>query len=532
MPFRPVPKPLTVDVLVVGAGPAGLATACGLARCGVRVLAVDRHAGTTTFPKATGVRPRTLEILRTWRLEERVLAAAQPARIELGISEVLAGPLLSVDVLGAPDAADLARLSPSSMAIIPQDVLEPVLLQHAREHGADVRFKTSLVGFGLEARERGGPGVWARLRDAEGHERKVRARFLVAADGPRSPVRTDLGVEVEHLGAVETHVTALFQADLEGVAADPPFALHAVTLPGAEGVFVASGRGRWGYGWTVPPETDQAPSADTADRRIRAATGLPDLDPGVQGVFLWRFEAETATAYRRGPVFLVGDAATRTTPRRATGMNTGIAAAHNLSWKLAWVLHGWAGPALLDSYEEERLPVGRENAVRSLVPVTETGDELLAPDFGAVYTSRVVQPVSTPRGAGRSPVPVLPARLGVGAVPGSRAPHAWVGPRRRRRSTLDLFDGRLTVVTGAEGSAWCAAAQRLDEIDPAPLAALQLGVGEDPSGEVAAAFGLAPQDAVLVRPDGHVAWRSDADAPASGSVTDRLRAARDLALGR
>jgi putative polyketide hydroxylase len=519
--------PERYDVLVVGAGPAGLTTACGLARAGVRVLVVDKHAGTTIFPKATGVRPRTLEILRSWTLEQRVLAAAQRARIELGISPVLAGPLTAVDTLGAPEAADLARVSPSPMAIIPQDRLEPVLLDHLRGQGGEVRFSTGLVGFELD--DARGVRAWLRRAGSAHDHYEVQARYLVGADGPRSTVRARLGIDVEHLGAAETHVTGLFAADLDRVVPDPPFALHAVTELGAEGVFVACGDHRWGYGWTLEAGDDLAPSADRVAQRVRAAAGLPDLDLTVLGVFTWRFEAEVATRFRNGPAFLAGDAAARTTPRRATGMNTGIGAAHNLAWKLAWVLRGWAGAALLDTYEEERLPVGRANAARSLEPAVEAGEERLAPDFGVRYASATIQPApdraTGVAGAGSS-------RFGAGASAGARAPHGWIGTGADRMSTLDLFDGRLTLLTGRRGGGWCAAAARL-AVDGPPIRALRFGPDlPDPDGGLARLYRLGDHDAVLIRPDGHVAWRSDAEAPAAGGIGEVLRAARDLTVGR
>ena len=147
--------------------------------------------------------------------------------------------------------------------------------------------------------------------------------------------------------------------------------------------------------------------------RIRASAGLPDLDVELQGTFAWAFGAEIAARFRSGPVFLVGDAATRTTPRRATGMNTGMAAAHNLAWKLAWVLRGWADEALLDTYEEERRPVGLANALRSLQlregPHEASGLE----DFGVTYASAAIAPtehVEPPAPSASAPPPAAGRR--------------------------------------------------------------------------------------------------------------------------
>jgi 2-polyprenyl-6-methoxyphenol hydroxylase-like FAD-dependent oxidoreductase len=510
--------PETYDVLVVGAGPAGLTTAAGLARAGIRVLVVDRHAGTSIFPKAAGVRPRTMEIFRSWGLEQGVQSAGQVVRLELAVSPELAGPVVATESLGAPNAQHVSTMSPTSFAFVPQDHLEPVLLDHLRERGGHVRFRTELVGFEVDS-----DGVRARLlpRDDGAPAYEVRARYLVGADGPRSGVRRALGVEMEHLGSEGGQLTTLFTADLDAVLPDPPFALQWVTAPGAEGLFVAAGRHRWGYGWDSDPRDGDLAEQDPerVRERIRAAAGLPGLDLRLLGMFAWTFGAEVASRYRCGPVFLVGDAAARTTPRRATGMNTGIAAAHNLAWKLAWVLRGWADEALLDTYEEERLPVGLANALRSLQPREEVEDTD-SEDFGVTYTSAAIAPTAD--------VPAQEAP-GILAAPGRRAPHAWLDVTGRRVSTLDLFDGRLTLLSGPAGSDWCTAADRLSA-DNGPLAVLRLGPDlPDPDGSLARRYGVGEDGAVLVRPDGHVAWRT---ASAATAAATRLGAAIDMATGR
>ena len=510
-----LPQPETYDVLVVGAGPAGLTTAAGLARAGIRVLVVEKHAGTSIFPKAAGVRPRTMEILRSWGLERRVYAAGQDVRLELGISPVLAAPVGAVESLGAPAAQYVSTMSPERFAFVPQDHLEPVLLEHLTDRGGQVRFRTELVGF-----EVGSDGVRARLRPRSGSaEYDVHARYLVGADGPRSTVRRALGIELEHLGSEGRHLTYLFGADFDAVLPDPPFALHWVTSTGAEGLFVASGRHRWGYGWEPADGDPATPTSEDVVERIRASAGLPELDVELQGAFEWIFGAEIAARFRGGPVFLVGDAATRTSPRRATGMNTGMAAAHNLAWKLAWVLRGWADEALLDTYEEERRPVGLANALRSL-QLREGQEASGLEDFGVTYESAAIEATEHVE---------PPATIGERAAPGRRAPHAWLDVTGRRVSTLDLFDGRLTLLTGPGGSDWCAAADR-SGLGDLPLAVLRFGPDlPDPDGSLALRYGVGAHGAVLVRPDGFVAWRAQNPA---GDRASLLRAAVDLATGR
>jgi 2-polyprenyl-6-methoxyphenol hydroxylase-like FAD-dependent oxidoreductase len=407
-------------------------------------------------------------------------------------------------------------MSPASFAFVPQDHLEPVLLEHLTYRGGQVRFGTELIGFGVDE-----DGVRARLRPRSGSapEYDVRARYLVGADGPRSTVRRALGIESQLLGTEGRQLTYLFAADLDAVVPDPPFALHWVTNPGAEALFVASGRHRWGYGWEPGEHDPSTPTSGQVVQRIRASAGLPDLDVELQGAFAWTFGAEIAARFRSGPVFLVGDAATRTTPRRATGMNTGMAAAHNLAWKLAWVLRGWADEALLDTYEEERRPVGLANALRSLQQREGPHEASGLEDFGVTYVSAAIAPTEHVE---------PPATVGERAAPGRRAPHAWLDVTGRRVSTLDLFDGRLTLLTGPAGGEWCAAADRL-AAGGLPLAALRVGPDlPDPDGSLALRYGVGARGAVLVRPDGFVVWQTSAPGSRAGS----LGSAVALATGR
>jgi 2-polyprenyl-6-methoxyphenol hydroxylase-like FAD-dependent oxidoreductase len=498
----------TCDVLVVGAGPAGLTCAAALARAGVRVLVVERHDGLSMFPKASGVRPRTMEILRSWGLGEKVNRAAQRVRLEQAGSRTLADGVTDVASLGVPPPAALAGVSPEGFVFCPQDLLEPVLLESVRSHGGQAWFGTGLVGLSMDP-----TGVTARLRrrDVDEPTFDVCARYVVGADGPRSTVRSALGIEVEQLGSLGNRLSVLFQADLGAVLPDPPYALHQVTLAGAEGLFVATGSQRWVYDREWHPDQGETLASQTealVTDRIRRAAGLPGLAVQVLGLFPWAMSAEVATRYRSGSAFLIGDAAARTTPRGATGMNTGIAAGHNLAWKLAWVLRGWAGDALLDSYAQEREPVGLANALRSLDFADRRPESPLAHDFGVRYASDAI--------VDGDATSTVPSPLGAAPLPGMRAPHAWVRLDGRPVSTLDLFEGTLTLLVGPAGSEWSAVAERLTL--PCPLRALRLGHDlPDPEQALARLYGVGDRGAVLVRPDGHVAWMTE-----SGPAATRI----------
>ena len=246
--------------------------------------------------------------------------------------------------LGFPtDARAVLAVSPSVPACVPQDHIEPVLLDHLRLLGGEVRFGVELVG--LVDR---GDGVHATLRDrATGAQERVAARFVVGADGPRGDVRRALRHRADHLGTLGEFVNVIFTADLEPVIGERRYGLYMIEHPEAGGVLVPVGDGRWCYGRQWFPERGESAADFTPSRcveLIRAAVGVRDLDVQVLARLPFAMAAELADAFRAGNGFLVGDAAHRMTPVGGVGMNTAIAAGHNLGWKLAWVARGWAGP--------------------------------------------------------------------------------------------------------------------------------------------------------------------------------------------
>ncbi|HSK60995.1 MAG TPA: FAD-dependent oxidoreductase [Actinomycetospora sp.] len=490
-------------VLVVGAGPAGLATALSAARHGARVLVVERHRSTSIHPRASGLSTRTMEIFRSWGVIDAVRAASSKVIARAAYGVTLTDPDRTENPIGFPLPREALAVSPAFPACCPQDHLEPILLDAVRRAGVDVRFATELTDLAVDD-----DGAWARLTDrGTGRTETVRSRFVVGADGPRSRVRAALGITTEYLGGIGRHVQMLFRADLAPVIGDVAHGLYSLSHPEAGGLIIAFGTDRWGFARPCP--TDEDIPADEArwTELLRTATGMPELQPEFLGTLVVDLDAELASASRAGAAFLAGDAAHRMTPVGAVGLNTAVQDGHELGWKLAWAAQGRAGEPLLASYTTERGPVGERNTRRSVAPGVAHPADGMVGDLGTRYASPTI--------AGGVAALVAPQDLA--AAPGERAPHVWVTVDGRRCSTLDLWDGRLTLVT-AEDS-WRRAAGVVG------VAAPEIA---DPGGRLTQAYRLGAGGAVLVRPDGVVAWRHAV--PVADPVA-RLRDAVDHTLG-
>jgi putative polyketide hydroxylase len=458
-----------VPVVIAGAGPAGLVAAITLARHGAGSLLVERNPALSPLPRATGVSLRTMELLRSWGLEEQVRAGQLDVGFTTGFSTgTLASPEGVPLTVGFPDLDQAAAHSPTLPAAVPQDHLEPVLLGHLRGLPAtEVRFGTELAAFDQDA---GGVTVMLRER-ATGAERLVRAAYLVGADGAHSRVRAGLGIAMDGPDHLAEHLTVLFEAPLAEVVGDRRYGIYFIQHPEAGGLFVPNGaRDRWLYGRTWDPRRERL--EDYTDVRltglIRTAAGVADLPVRLMARGSFSFAAQVAERYRSGRAFLVGDAAQRMTPRTGMGMNTAVAEAHDLGWKLAWARHGWAGPALLDTYEAEWRPVGARRVARSARegPAPD-GAEAMAEDLNG------------------------------------RLAHAWLPHGNGHpRSTLDLLGPGLTLLTGPAAPAWAG-----DHGTPFPLEAHALDPG------TARILGVGPGGAVLVRPDAQVVARWPAAPP-------------------
>jgi putative polyketide hydroxylase len=332
----------------------------------------------------------------------------------------------------------------------------------------------------------------------------------------------------------------LLRADLTPWTAGRPAALYFVEQPGLKATFLTiNGVNRWGFLLNNLP-LNGALEEYTAERCaaiVRQAAGVADLDVEILGAVPWVAAALVAERYRQGRVFLAGDAAHHMPPTGGFGLNTGVQDVHNLAWKLAAVLRGVGGAGLLDSYESERLPYGRAITEQSLAnarslgrgeagDAAPTGNGLARPEFlnelgmifGASYESCGVVADGSPRPSVTNPVTeYVPT-----GRPGGRAPHVWLERAATRVSTLDLFGHGFVLLAGPRGVGWREAGRTL-EVD-----AFTVGVGcdlGDPDQRWRDVYGVEADGAVLVRPDGHVGWRSRAAVPDPAGELSRTLAA-------
>ncbi|MDT7784013.1 MAG: 2,4-dichlorophenol 6-monooxygenase [Pseudonocardiales bacterium] len=562
----PTHTAVETDVLIVGSGPAGASAALFLSTLGVPNIMITKYRWTANTPRAHITNQRTMEIFRDVGIEDQVLADATPHHLigDTVFCTAIAGEEIGrILTWGNHPArhADHELASPSHNCDIPQTYLEPILVRNATARGTQTQFSTQYLGHTQDA-----DGVTVRvLNRLTGAEYTIRAKYLIGADGARSAVAADLELPYEGQMDVAGSMNITFKADLTELCRHRPSVLYWVIQPGANVGGIGAGLVRmvrpWNE-WLVVWGFDLAQgvpevSSEDALQIVRNLVGEPSLDAEITGISLWGNNEQYATQLQRGRVFCAGDAVHKHPPSNGLGSNTSIQDSYNLAWKLALVLNGQAGAALLDTYTAERAPVARQIVLRANksarefgalfealgLDAAESADQMHAQieqrkdsglagaakraavreamelknyefnahgvEMGQSYSSSAVVPDGS--------VALEPSRdpelyYEPSTFPGVRLPHAWVGDSRRKLSTHDLVPyGQFTLLTGVNGEAWTDAAQKAADRLGVPVRTVVIGPGREVTDlyfDWSRLSGVDEDGAVLVRPDKHVAWRA------------------------
>lgn len=576
------------DVFIVGTGPTGATAALALATYGVRTMMISQWSWLANTPRAHITNQRAVEVLRDLGIEEEVKKYAVPWD-QMGdtlFTTSLAGPEIArLRTWGTGDErqGDYRNASPCTMLDVPQTSMEPLLVKNAAERGAKVAFSTKYLGH-----EQDDEGVTVRLLDrTSNQEYSIRARYLFGADGANSQIAAELGLEIVGHTARAGTAYIRFKADLSKYVAHRPSILHWIMNPAANFGEIGMGLLRavspwdeWIAGWGFDLEAGEPDlSTDRIITQIRTLVGDPELDPEILGTSVWYVNQQHALTMSRGRVFAGGDATHRHPPSSGLGSNTCMQDAFNLAWKLAYVIKGYAGPQLLETYSAERVPVGAQIVARAnqsrldYAPLRECFDTS-DPAGGAPAIEHGLARIKAPTAEGAqlrakvnaalhlkntefnaqgiemnqryhssAVIPesglaeeefVLDPILHVNATtrPGAKIPHAWlVGEDGLRISTLDVTGGgRFTLVTGLSGQAWKRATAKLNLAFLDTVVVGEPGY-EDPYCYWARVREINEAGALLVRPDGYIAWRQSAAVWEDEAAQAQLSEALNSVLG-
>jgi 2,4-dichlorophenol 6-monooxygenase len=554
------------DVLVVGSGPSGASAALALSTYGIPNIMITKYRWTANTPRAHLINQRAMEFFRDMGVEEEIKALSTPHELigdTVFCSSIAGEEFGRIRTWGTDPQreGEYVAASPTMNCDLPQTYLEPIIVSNATKRGTETRFSSEYISHVQDA-----DGVTTTVLDrVTGVQYQIRSKYLIGSDGARSKVAADIDLPFEGRMDVAGSMSIIFKADITEFVSHRPSVLYWVVRPGANVGGIGAGVVRmvrpwnewllmWGYDITQPPpEVDNAAALEI----VRSLLGMPNLEAEITGTSLWSVNDMYATHLQNGRVFCTGDAIHRHPPSNGLGSNTSVQDSYNLVWKIAAVLRGWAGEALLDTYSVERAPVAKQIVLRANKSTREFGgffDALgitTAANEGEMIAAIEERKLNTPVGRAKrkalqealelknyefnthgvemgqfyqstavvsdgsvKPAPTRDPELHhtPSTVPGSPLPHAWVGTTTKKWSTLDLAPStQFTVFTGTAGQAWADAAAVVADKLGIPLKAVVIGPGQEVTDlyfDWARLREIEEDGALLVRPDKIVAWRS------------------------
>ncbi len=524
-------------VLIIGGSLVGLSASMFLAMHGIKSLIIEKHQGTAIHPRAGYFQLRTLEMLRQAGIEEKVIKAAHALYDPnggLNAVETLAGREIANYI---PDINQgIQDLTPVRRLFMPQQVLEPIIKDRAEELGAAFLYAHKVNNFSQDEQ-----GVYLEAEHIDGESKKFfRGRYLIACDGSRSPVRNQLGIKMEGYPVMSQSITVYFKADCSKALRGRNLGVIYVNNENVRGFFRLEKTGLGGFlviftvGDINEPDARNAAGNITNEKAaqyVRDAVGDQALNVQVEDIHKWEAVCHAAERIQEKKIFLAGDSAHVTTPTGGYGGNTGVQDAHNLAWKLAMVLKGAAGEKLLESYNNERQPAAMQMIEQGYQRYVTRSD----PDLGMEGVKKQIPDVHVEFNRYRSGAVIfdkdyeddgksdIDPRQSF-ALPGTRAPHVEIFIGNKRSSIIDLYGQNFVLVTSNHAAEWGKAVEKLaNELDvfidfkvinpPGTNAQyVELPIHREKisspfSLPFCEAYGITPNGAVLVRPDGYVAWR-------------------------
>lgn len=520
-------------VLIAGAGPVGLSLAVDLGMRGIECVVVEKRDGHVAVPKMSQVSARNMEFCRRWGIADQVRNAVWTTTHPLDFVYVTNLKGRELSRLKIPSYAEGRRNQVNSEATshCPQTYFDPIIVARARS----LPSVTLRYNVGLESFTQNDVAVQARLTDTlSGTEHTITADYLVGCDGPGGVVRNGLNIELDGLGAFANSLNIFFKSAELATLHDMGWArfYRMIDETGCWGEMIPIDGDSL---WRLTVFHDDSPNPDP-DAYLRKAAGT-SFPYELISVLPWERSDFVARHYGDGRVFIAGDSAHQCSPTGGLGMHTGIGEAVNLSWKLAAMVDGWGGDGLLGSYEAECQPIAARNvkfataayraitslpgrdAIPDFLPVSNLDatpvearrmDSLTVNEFTKTQYCYEDSPICISDGS--PPLDVDLLKFTPSARPGTRAPHGWLDDEQ---SILDLFGDGFTLLqfgsspVDAGGLIEAASSRNVPlhthHIDHPALAEIY------------------QNRLVLVRPDGHVAWRGDMSPTDELAVIDRIR---------